>query len=340
MFSSRKWLTKYKKSINCRRPKGFSQRQHCKYGRGTRKKRRTRRTKNLQRGGNAETERIIREIFSEEIYDVIYDPVKNMCDIYNKNHTGYDGLCIAFSIKESKNMIYIDTLSKCIASGTNTLEKMDSLAKKLNIGELQLFDGSSIQDCGVKVNLSKLQILSTGESWYNSKGYQSPEYHDEKESNKLVLEKNAIEFINECLETERRRQKIKDPTIRYKQQILGLTENLEIQVDQKKREDLQKRIVTLQQSISEYNKAEEEQKIDNEINKIRSIFNNGILFTINESMTVQSYFQNMKTQLLAMASSDESTKCDKYRFASKLLDIIGSKGDVKYSNSLTKRVTP
>jgi hypothetical protein len=28
-----KWSQKYKKSINCRRPKGFSQRQHCKYGR-------------------------------------------------------------------------------------------------------------------------------------------------------------------------------------------------------------------------------------------------------------------------------------------------------------------
>ena len=35
-----KWSLKYKKSINCRRPKGFSQRQHCKYGRkrnGTKK---------------------------------------------------------------------------------------------------------------------------------------------------------------------------------------------------------------------------------------------------------------------------------------------------------------
>jgi hypothetical protein len=29
----RRWSLKYKKSINCRRPKGFSQRQHCKYGR-------------------------------------------------------------------------------------------------------------------------------------------------------------------------------------------------------------------------------------------------------------------------------------------------------------------
>jgi hypothetical protein len=28
-----KWSQKYKNSINCRRPKGFSQKQHCKYGR-------------------------------------------------------------------------------------------------------------------------------------------------------------------------------------------------------------------------------------------------------------------------------------------------------------------
>lgn len=28
-----KWSTKYKRSINCNRPKGFSQKQYCKYGR-------------------------------------------------------------------------------------------------------------------------------------------------------------------------------------------------------------------------------------------------------------------------------------------------------------------
>ena len=28
-----KWTLKYKKSINCKKPKGFSQKQHCKYGR-------------------------------------------------------------------------------------------------------------------------------------------------------------------------------------------------------------------------------------------------------------------------------------------------------------------
>lgn len=32
-----KWSAKYKRSINCKRPKGFSQRQHCKYGHKTRR---------------------------------------------------------------------------------------------------------------------------------------------------------------------------------------------------------------------------------------------------------------------------------------------------------------
>lgn len=41
----RKWSMKYKKSINCNRPKGFSQKQHCKYGRT--KKRRMRNKENL-----------------------------------------------------------------------------------------------------------------------------------------------------------------------------------------------------------------------------------------------------------------------------------------------------
>ncbi len=31
--SKHKWSLKYKRSIDCNHPKGFSQRQHCKYGR-------------------------------------------------------------------------------------------------------------------------------------------------------------------------------------------------------------------------------------------------------------------------------------------------------------------
>jgi hypothetical protein len=42
--TKRKWSKKYKKSINCKKPKGFSQKQYCKYGRKT-NKRRTKKTR-------------------------------------------------------------------------------------------------------------------------------------------------------------------------------------------------------------------------------------------------------------------------------------------------------
>ena len=43
----RRWSRKYKKSINCRKPKGFSQKQHCKYGR--KKSRKFRKTRSIRK---------------------------------------------------------------------------------------------------------------------------------------------------------------------------------------------------------------------------------------------------------------------------------------------------
>ena len=37
-IKNRKWSKKYKSTINCNRPRGFSQRQYCKYGRRKTKK--------------------------------------------------------------------------------------------------------------------------------------------------------------------------------------------------------------------------------------------------------------------------------------------------------------
>lgn len=33
MGGGKRWSAKYKRSINCNKPKGFSQKQYCKYGR-------------------------------------------------------------------------------------------------------------------------------------------------------------------------------------------------------------------------------------------------------------------------------------------------------------------
>lgn len=38
MEKKHRWSMKYKRSINCSRPKGFSQKQYCRYGRKTSKR--------------------------------------------------------------------------------------------------------------------------------------------------------------------------------------------------------------------------------------------------------------------------------------------------------------
>ena len=38
MKTKKHWSTKYKKSINCKNPRGFSQKQYCKYGKTKRKR--------------------------------------------------------------------------------------------------------------------------------------------------------------------------------------------------------------------------------------------------------------------------------------------------------------
>ena len=38
--TTRRWSRKYKLSIDCKNPKGFSQKQYCKYGRNRTKKNR------------------------------------------------------------------------------------------------------------------------------------------------------------------------------------------------------------------------------------------------------------------------------------------------------------
>ena len=356
MFGSRKWSMKYKKSINCRRPKGFSQRQHCKrkklgqskYGRGriehkTRKNRKTRKQKR-QKGGNPETERIIKGIFTEDIYDIVFNSEKNSCEIYNKGHRGDEtNLCVVFTIKGT-DYIYIDILSKCIASGTKTLENMDRLAKELGISKLQLYDGSSIHECEVGVNLYKLNILTTGESWYNKMGYKSPEYVAEQEINNQILGRNAMEFVNECLETERERRKMKDPTIRLKKIISNLNSNIETEVDETERKRIRERIIEVQKQIDEFDvneRNERNKKIDDEMDGVQDLFNNGVLFPIDgERDTVQQYFTNMKHGLFSTRTSVDSNKCDMYRFASKLIGMIGNKCGIKYTNGLIKTVTP
>lgn len=62
--TKRRWSRKYKKSINCRNPKGFSQKQYCKYGR-----KKSKRSKKMRGGG---WRPIYEHDNPEKLYDYVY----------------------------------------------------------------------------------------------------------------------------------------------------------------------------------------------------------------------------------------------------------------------------
>jgi len=92
--------------------------------------------------------------------------------------------------------IYIEALHKCGATtGNNLLEKFDILVSEIpNMTYVRLDDDSNIQMCGREIKLYTLKILTTGQSWYNSKGYVSDNNDDQKTVNARIINMPYEEF--------------------------------------------------------------------------------------------------------------------------------------------------
>jgi hypothetical protein len=221
---------KYKKRSNSIRGKQLNK---------TRKTRKTRKMRKVQKGGNKEfiVEKI-KEVFPEDEFSIVFKPSVTSFDIYNRGEADYKNLCVSFSLeypftsienispedyKRIPKSISIDHLLKCNSSGSNTLEKIQLLAHKLGATQINLEDGSSIRACSTSLPLALLDILATGESWYNAKGYYSENYETERERNSQILSRNATEFIKECIEVEREKLILNNPSA-----LSGLNNILEL----------------------------------------------------------------------------------------------------------------
>ena len=104
---------------------------------------------------------------------------------------------LAYDVKNSN--IKVNMISKCYSSGTLFLSKLENLAQLLNIKYIHLEDKSNLVfDCNkkIKIDLSLLYILSTGKSWYNSKGYFSSNYENEFDNNSKIINKTMEELLH------------------------------------------------------------------------------------------------------------------------------------------------
>jgi hypothetical protein len=101
--------------------------------------------------------------------------------------------------------IFINHLDKCESgSGTDLLSKVEYLSRQIGIRKLGLIDGSTIRtNCGTSFPLKTLYTLTTGQSWYNSKGYIDPYNQNKiKKHNKSIIKTKMAEFIMTLEEDE------------------------------------------------------------------------------------------------------------------------------------------
>lgn len=113
-------------------------------------------------------------------------------------------VCAQVTIK-SKTHLYLDNLYKCgVFSGTKVINTVESFAKKYGYRTIELEDDSRIESAKTRFRkkggrcmiwVPILQILATGETWYNKLGYKSKFYAQEVAHNKKIIEKPFITLI-------------------------------------------------------------------------------------------------------------------------------------------------
>ena len=138
----------------------------------------------------------INEIFPNDKFtvEIIGEP-SNTVTIRSKNAPS--GICLLLKINHEQ--IIVSSLAKCDiteneGTGTQLMLKVESLAKKIGIGSIQIYDDSKIHVCGNEIDLFYFKIIMKGTSWYNSLGYKSEIYEEEIKQNKLIISSRISEI--------------------------------------------------------------------------------------------------------------------------------------------------
>jgi len=111
---------------------------------------------------------------------------------------------------DSDSHIYIDMLYKCGENtGTQVIKTIERFAKKYGYKTIELEDDSRIYSKNTKLRkkgghcmiwMPILQILSSGDTWYNKLGYKSDYYNKEIKHNKAIINKSFIKFMKNIVE--------------------------------------------------------------------------------------------------------------------------------------------
>lgn len=101
--------------------------------------------------------------------------------------------CLYFTFDDDLSNLTIHQLNKCgpahdLRSGTLLLQKVDELVREIpECKTIELDDAAYVFRCGWGINLAKFEILKTGESWYNQRGYKQRSYEKDTEENRKII---------------------------------------------------------------------------------------------------------------------------------------------------------
>lgn len=191
---------------------------------------------------------LLEQVFTPDKFTIKATNIPNQYEISKKDSeidfepTGGNH-CLTILV--NKDYIDLDLLSKCgINNGNRLLHMLDDFARLINLHKITLMDKSSIYICDVKIKLSDLYILTTGESWYNSHGYYSADSKSENDNNKTILIKDIDDYVKECIDMEciryekelnmdpsRKRAIIymsKDPSLKNNEELIEKSNNMKL----------------------------------------------------------------------------------------------------------------
>jgi hypothetical protein len=190
--------------------------------------------------------------------------------------------CLYLMIEPSK--IHIENLNKCgNYTGTDMMFRVIHYAQEVKIPKLELTDKSKIFLCDSAINLSYLNILTTGQSWYNSKNFISSKTNEEKENNMLVIQKPFNLLVESIVNNI------------TKPDMFSIVKNL------KKLGLVNKNVFELK-GLNPVKKEELKVALKDLINRI---------IPVNNTTTIQEVFQNIQTKFKSFSNSNCNEEQDK-----------------------------
>jgi hypothetical protein len=107
--------------------------------------------------------------------------------------------CVCFVIKKNFDtgfsIINTHAIDKCNMGGNNILKALEDVAQKLKIKYVMIGQDAShinLKHCNESISLYVLSILTTGESWYNRRGYKQISPDDGRADEELELDNTSL----------------------------------------------------------------------------------------------------------------------------------------------------